>query len=651
MAQADLVRTSRDGDQFHYLRAARLCLELLQLGTSLAAVTVEGTSPDEEITEGLNVIDLALYHGSTAPDSASQIAYRQFKHSTLHAAEEWTDSGLTKTLVGFAARYEKLIDTYGADDASKRFRFEFETNRPIAPTVFEALSDLVEGKESERSAYFRGKLSLTGSALQSFAKLVSLIPNVPGYLTQRSLLEQGLGTYLPDNDKDAPLQLKDLVARKATTEFERNPQIRRQDVLDAIGAREHSLFPAPALIETPRAIVRREQLPLIAAEIVASSDPIIIQAGGGVGKSITATTLSKQLPPYSVGFVYDCFGNGGYRSASEYRHRPQDGLVQLANEMASAGLCDPLLPSNKADDSAYVRAFITRVRQVSDQLTNSGDGLLLIVIDAADNAETASQEASDGPSFPRLLLREKLPANVRLVLTARPYRVESLVPPPEVKLITLQPFSESETAAKLRAHFPDATSADVREFHRLTSHNPRVQSAALAVGDTVGEVLTQLGPNPRTVSNGCASICSPPPRRGAEDRPGRQEVRTAADDSKAALLVDEELEREIPKFSSTSGAEEGQAGTAPRSGNAAAQETNSEVSGEGTLASSAQPSEPPVAPDIVPDEATGEAQRVAPSRSPTALNYHSERRSRQPSPHQRQLASRKPGAQPKLTML
>ncbi len=169
--------------------------------------------------------------------------------------------------------------------------------------------------------------------------------------------------------------------------------------------------------------------------------------------------------------------------------------------MASVGLCDPLLPSNKADDSAYVRAFISRVRQAADQLANSRDGLLLIVIDAADNAETASQEASDGPSFPRLLLREKLPANVRLVLTARPYRVESLVPPPEVKPITLQPFSESETAAKLRAQFPDATSADVREFHRLTSHNPRVQSAALSVGNTIQEVLARLGPTPRTVED------------------------------------------------------------------------------------------------------------------------------------------------------
>lgn len=501
MSQADLVRTSRDGDQFHYLRAARLCLELLQPGTSLVTVTIEGTSPQEEIAEGLNVIDLALYRGSSAPESASQIAYRQFKHSTLHAADEWTDSGFKKTLEGFAKRYEKLAEAYGADDVSKRFLFEFETNRPIAATVFEALSDLAEGRESERSAYFRSVLPLKGAALQTFAKLVHLIPSVPNYLTQRSLLEQGLGAYLPDSDKDAPLQLKDLVARKATTEFERDPQIRRQDVLHAIGAREHDLFPAPSLIETPQQIVPREQLPSIVAEIVACTVPIILQAEGGVGKSITATTLPEQLPPSSIGFVYDCFGNGGYRSASEYRHRPQDGLVQLANEMASAGLCDPLLPSNKADDSAYVRAFISRVRQASDQLTNSGNGLLLIVIDAADNAETASQEASDGPSFPRLLLREKFPANVRLVLTARPYRVDSLTPPPEAKLITLQPFSESETAVKLRAQFPDATSADVREFHRLTSHNPRVQSAALAVGNTVREVLAQLGPTPRTVED------------------------------------------------------------------------------------------------------------------------------------------------------
>ena len=40
----DMVRPSRDGDQFHYIRAARLCLQLLRPGSLLHAVTVEGAA-------------------------------------------------------------------------------------------------------------------------------------------------------------------------------------------------------------------------------------------------------------------------------------------------------------------------------------------------------------------------------------------------------------------------------------------------------------------------------------------------------------------------------------------------------------------------------------------------------------------------------
>lgn len=502
MADTDLVRPSRDGDQFHYLRAARLCLEMLTPNAKVSLVTVEGTAQDDDIRAGIDVIDLALYYGDKTLKSASKIRYLQFKHSTRHANKEWTASGLKKSIEGFVSRYKKLCHQLGSKKVADRVRFEFETNRPIKKTVEDAIGDIVAGSNSSRSAYLRKVIDLEGEAIQEFAKLIRLTPNSKSYLTQRSMLESEFRVYLPDNDKDAPLRLKDLITRKATTEFETNPEIRRQDVLEAIGASEADLFPAPQLIDMPEKIVDRESLSEIVEAIIEKSVPTIIQADGGVGKSVLAMRLGEHISSGSLTFVYDCFGNGGYRSASEYRHRPCDGLVQIANEMAGAGLCYPLVPTGKADDSAYVRAFMARVTQVSQLVsTIDSSSLLCLIVDAADNAETAAEDDNTGPSFPRLLLREKWPENVRIVLTARPHRTLKLDPPPETQILDLEAFSEKETRQHLQGKYPGASDSDIKEFHRLTSQNPRVQAAALSDGTTLREVLDNLGPTPKTVDD------------------------------------------------------------------------------------------------------------------------------------------------------
>src|SRR5580700_9689648 len=88
----DLVRASRDGDQFHYYWAARQCLKLLHSGSGLAGVSIEGSSPLETATAGEQVIDVAEYYGAVDPGSADKIIYRQLKHSTVRAEQSWTVS-------------------------------------------------------------------------------------------------------------------------------------------------------------------------------------------------------------------------------------------------------------------------------------------------------------------------------------------------------------------------------------------------------------------------------------------------------------------------------------------------------------------------------------------------------------------------------
>jgi hypothetical protein len=102
-----LVRFSRDGDQFHYLWAARRCLRLLSASSGLVAITIEGASPSETgsgkpIEAGESVIDVGEYYGSEEIAQARLVRYIQLKHSTQHAGEPWTPSGIEKTVNGFA---------------------------------------------------------------------------------------------------------------------------------------------------------------------------------------------------------------------------------------------------------------------------------------------------------------------------------------------------------------------------------------------------------------------------------------------------------------------------------------------------------------------------------------------------------------------
>src|SRR5688572_10760752 len=101
MSNNMLVRASRDGDQFHYLWAARRCLRLLSATSGLVAITIEGASPAEgasghPVDAGEELIDVAEYYGSDDIARAKLVRYIQLKHSTLHASEPWPPGGLEK---------------------------------------------------------------------------------------------------------------------------------------------------------------------------------------------------------------------------------------------------------------------------------------------------------------------------------------------------------------------------------------------------------------------------------------------------------------------------------------------------------------------------------------------------------------------------
>ena len=432
----DLVRSSRDGDQFHYAWAARQSLKLMSVQSGLTAVTIEGASTiDKDGPDGLvgdELIDVGLYFGSEAPEDATAVRYVQLKHSTRRTGLSWTPGELEKTLAGFGARYRSRLRKYGAAFAAGRVRFQFISNRRFSKPILTSLRELAKGAApthtdtAESLVRFTG---LKGKQVQAFFSLLDLDGSQPGVWSQRNLLNEELRGYLPDADVDGPVQLKELVTRKATSEFTTNPTIRREDVLRALKATELDLFPAPSRIPIPADTIARAQEAEIIRSIMDANGPVIIHADGGVGKSVLAARLAQAMPAGSSAVLYDCYGVGLYRNPLDFRHRHRDGLVQIANELAARGWCHPLVPTIHADATRYMRAFAYRLEQAARQVrADTPDAVLCVINDAADNAEAAAREQGDRGSFVRDLVRMPAMEGVRPVFTSRTHRVVNLDP-------------------------------------------------------------------------------------------------------------------------------------------------------------------------------------------------------------------------------
>ena len=177
MSASDVVRASRDGDQFHYLWAARRILKLLLPGSNLIAVTIEGASPEEvkggeKIDTAEQIIDLAEYYGSEEIKKADLVRYVQVKHSTYRSNDPWPPSGLRKTLKGFADRYLALRKEIGGVGIGERLQFCFVTNRPVNSSVIQTIEDAANAVASRHPKILKSSksiLNLTTLKCHSFS--------------------------------------------------------------------------------------------------------------------------------------------------------------------------------------------------------------------------------------------------------------------------------------------------------------------------------------------------------------------------------------------------------------------------------------------------------------------------------------------------
>lgn len=490
----ELVRYSRAGDVFHYRWAARRCLQLIYPNTNLQRFFVEGSL--ERRRAGEYVIDVSEY---SCHNSEEQLTYFQLKHSTTRVGQPFQLSDLRDTIEGFAKRFRDLKRNA---TGIRKVKFALITNRPVAVGFKDEIQAIATGHPA--NARFQKTLEnysgLKTKRLREFCSALDLIDGEGNYSVQRDKLHAEVALLTADqHDPFEVDKFVTLVQEKVMPSSD--GEIKKEEILQRFGVTsERELLPAPCEIQESLNLFQREQHDELLQTILTTSSPVIIHASGGVGKSVVALQLSQSLPVGSVGILYDCFGSGKYRNPTEPRHKYRVACLQIANELAAKGLCEPLITGSSND--ALMRSLFQRMKAAAAALSRAQPGaVLLILIDAADNAEMAATEFSES-CFANGLLHEDIPEGCRIVALCRTERIQLLKPQSYVRQIELRVFSESESLRHLRTRFPKATNSEGQEFHRLSSKNPRVQANALDISAddiTVSSVLSKLGPSATTV--------------------------------------------------------------------------------------------------------------------------------------------------------
>ncbi|RUV24098.1 NACHT domain-containing protein [Mesorhizobium sp. M7A.F.Ca.MR.245.00.0.0] len=486
--EIDTVRASRAGHTFHERWAARRALQLVFPNDSLFAIAVEGLSSTETATPGAaaeEVADLVLYYGDGDNfSSCDRLETVQFKYKVRE--DEVTSSFLKKTIGKFCDTLVGYEKEFTADEINRKASFIFVTNAPFARGLWDAITALKDGTKAsdvgsgQQAAYLRALCAKHGvtSPQRLFAR-TEFRAAEKSLSGQSNALRRTLVDWSAGADAQAKNRLHDLqelVLKKAGPSGQHKNLIKREDVLDALDCLPEDLFPADTRFIDVGAVVERAELAVVGNLVKGSEIPVFLHAEGGVGKTVFVQNLAGKLSDDFEIVVFDCFGGGAYRSEEHSRHLPSIGIVQIVNELASRGLCDLLLPGS--DDSRKVlKAARKRLAQAAKAIqTQSGKRGLFVIIDAADNAQLEADFRHED-AFPKLLLSSvhNEPINgVKLLLTARTHRKDSVIARAKVEPFELGPFTETETRQFLEDRKSGFSDVDFATAIARSGRNARV---------------------------------------------------------------------------------------------------------------------------------------------------------------------------------
>lgn len=519
-ADIDTVRASRAGHTFHERWAARRALQLVFPNDDLFAIAVEGISSTETANPGARteeVADLVLYYGSGDNfQSCERLETVQFKYKLRE--EPVTAAYLKKTIEKFSDTILGYEKEFSAADVDKKASFIFVTNSEFNENLWNAIKSLIAGTTPSDPGSATQARNLkkwcSKRGLSDASRLFSRIVFRAGEKSLASLdnaLKRTLTDWSAGADSEARLrlhELQDLVLKKAGPSGQGKNLIRREDVLDALDCEPEDLFPADTCFIDVGAVVERAELSTIGDLVKGSELPVFVHAEGGVGKTVFVQNFAARMADEFEVVVFDCFGGGSYRSDNHSRHLPKIGLVQIVNELASRTLCDPMLPGGD-DSRRTIKATRKRLAQAAAAIrTQSKKFGLLIIVDAADNAQLEADNRHE-EAFPKLLLSaidEDSIDGVKLLLTARTHRKDKVIGRTTVKEVELGPFTDQEAREFLKDRKPSASGLEIATALKRSGRNARVLDYLVQTWDR--NVLGKTSAAPITVPEIIAQRCT-----------------------------------------------------------------------------------------------------------------------------------------------
>ncbi len=505
------ARASNAGDRFHELWALRKALTLLEPSSPYSAITVEGVpetdTPPDEIA--WSAVDVCLLTGGTRIQDASKVEFAQLKYSSTNPTSAWTAARLSHSSAkkGNNSVIKRLADVYAAAEAEKKstnpklsYSIRLVSNQPVSPEVLQALGQAAaHANDKVRADKNRTQLlSATGLTKGEFKRFAAQLDfsecGASSLFEQEKQAIQALDRMTEGDSRGTHLELLSFISGAMLPTGSREP-ITEEVLLSHLGiGTERSLYPCPNLVKSLSVIVERPVVGQVVQSLVAGTQHLCVQGGAGCGKTTAVAQLGQKLPSGSVCILFDCYGGGSYLDESAPRHRPVEAFTQLANEVATRLKVPRLL--RLADKGLPAKAFKDRLTLAAHVLREANPGALLVIaIDAADNAVTAAEKRDEHCFVRELATFTDLPDNVRIVITARPSRVASLDLPPYFSFQTIEAFDVNETLSNVRNYIQNPDSVWVREFHDLSRGNPRVQAYAFGFSTVPRDAIQFLLPS------------------------------------------------------------------------------------------------------------------------------------------------------------
>lgn len=520
------ARGSNTGDQFHEFWALQQVLDLLSPKTDLKAVGVEGVRteiPSQNSDEPtLNGVDCALYHGETRLETADRIEFVQLKYSAANPEMLWSVARLSTSTAkkGNNSVIRKMADDYAA--AKKRIKqgaqlkIRLVSNQCLSEELKKTLdtrwtgsldSAGIDKTTADNLKSLNDASGLTAEEFQNFLETLDF--NECGSCSRFAVKEKVvaavadlLGNDVSSEVRELQIRIRELMLPERAREI-----MTEQKVLlwFDISSRE-GLFPCPPDIHMPEHTVEREAANEVIRLLTNGKRLILVHGAGGCGKTTLMRQIADRLPGQSVTVFFDCFAGGRYIHSDDKRHLPENAFLHLANELAVT-LRLPLFIPRSTKYPANIKTFLAKLHSAGEALKQfAPDAILLIVVDAADNA-IAAASAADPPERPFVFdLFEAnltdLPENIRIITSCRTARRESLRLPLNTPEVTCPPFTEQESRQHLEFAFSAPSSNLVEQFHGLSHANPRVQAYAIAAaGGNRDKLLEALLPGGKSLND------------------------------------------------------------------------------------------------------------------------------------------------------